>query len=580
MTRPVAKDYFLAPNVSTDPRQLIGLIPTARAITTIVDGEAIFRTLEEAIVDAEKSVLIAFWAMEPQTRLLSPRAKQSGQVTWADLLFSRIKKGVLVRVMMNDFDPGFKFLEHIFAWNRWRRLVVRADRESATSKMFQVLCVRHEAEIPAQTVSSAGQAGVYDKVADALNQEDPSLKPEENVAERAARFANGPGLWEKLEWQQKSNTVIPRKKGESYPAFPASHHQKMVIVDGRVAFTGGINLIDLNLDTPKHIPVPPPKPIPGKPPPEQRIAWHDVFVKTEGEPVQDLMKGFVEVWNYEHKRTEAFFKDALTKTIVKGRTFPSTTDLSFVDVPVGPIDQKQSPIPSQVHRTISQKSNNPSGVPDVVTKEILEGYLKAISIAQDFIYIENQYFREQAIADAIIAQHKKQSDLRTIIVLPKIAEELIKSQGDPITLKGASLQHKALDDMQKQIGGKLGVFCMVTGEKEVVVYVHSKLMIIDDVYACVGSPNANPRSFHMDTELQLAWYDKITARGLRMTLWAEILGLPGGMSSWTPKQFVDKWSDIARRNLSTAPKARKSFVIPFVNNILGLNIPLIPDEFT
>lgn len=112
------------------------------------------------------------------------------------------------------------------------------------------------------------------------------------------------------------------------------------------------------------------------------------------------------------------------------------------------------------------------------------------------------------------------------------------------------------------------------------VYVHTKVLIVDDVYGNLGSANTNPRSFRMDTELNLAWHDSVTVRKFRTDLWKEQLGSPSGMPSWRPTEYVKQWSAIATRNERASAKGRKGYVFPFDNRAKGTPNPLIPAEFT
>ena len=56
------------------------------------------------------------------------------------------------------------------------------------------------------------------------------------------------------------------------------------------------------------------------------------------------------------------------------------------------------------------------------------------------------------------------------------------------------------------------------------VYVHSKVAIVDDVWATVGSANAMFRSWRGDTEMNASFWDTARARALRATLFEEHLG--------------------------------------------------------
>jgi phosphatidylserine/phosphatidylglycerophosphate/cardiolipin synthase-like enzyme len=57
------------------------------------------------------------------------------------------------------------------------------------------------------------------------------------------------------------------------------------------------------------------------------------------------------------------------------------------------------------------------------------------------------------------------------------------------------------------------------------VYVHAKLMLVDDAWATIGSANVANRSFHGDTELNASFWDAGTVRALRVELLAEHLDL-------------------------------------------------------
>jgi phosphatidylserine/phosphatidylglycerophosphate/cardiolipin synthase-like enzyme len=557
LAKPKPNDYFLAPHADSDLGVVLGPIREGRGLQTIIDGEAIFAALEEAVAGATKSVLIAFWALELTLPLKSKAALAGGKKIWLELLVSAAKSGARVCVLLSDFDPFFFNLgaAHFGAWFDYRALVNVAVAEKLPG--LQVVCSRHPAEIP---VSSVGLVGDIDKLysgfAGLLNKLDEPA--------RITRFANSPGLWQVYDLKP-DNTVAVKNKDSVFPIFPGSHHQKLVVVDGRVAFTGGINLIARNRDSQKHALDP--------------LPWHDAFLRVEGEPVGDIRDNFIGRWNEGRTTCEAFLRAVNAATGGAGSMPIGATDpLDAKSLPLAAPDKKKASFPCQVHRTVSRAPSSFRGVPTLVRKDVLEGYLLAIGLAESFIYIENQYFREQAIADAIIARHKKQKDLRTLIVLPDVAEELIGGKGDPVTNLGASLQHQALDGMKKAIGANLGLFTMKRQKEPTLVYVHAKVLIVDDVYANLGSANANPRSFRVDTELNLAWHDPATVRKFRTDLWKEQLGAPAGMPRWLPKDYVTKWSAIAAGN-ARSPKRASGYVFPFDNRAEGVANPLIPDEF-
>ena len=558
MAKPKPKDYFLPPHHDADLGLVLAPIRDGRRLQTIIDGDAIFVALDEAVAAARKSVLLAIWSMELSLALRSKAALQGGRKTWKDLLVSAAKRGVLVCVLINDFDPFFfgGGDAHFNAWLDYR-ILVNAAQDAKLSNL-QVVCSRHGAQIPASSVNLIpGVKQLYGSVADALNKLD--LRP------RELRFANSPGLWEAFDWTS-GDTVALKDKDKIFPIFPGSHHQKIVLVDGQLALTGGINLIERNRDSRLH--------------PRDDLPWHDAFLRVEGAPVGDIRDNFIGRWNEERKTCAAFLKAANAAARRVSMPTGATDELDSESIELAAPDKTKPSFPCQVHRTISRSQNNVRGIPALLRKDVLDGYLLAIGLAEDFIYIENQYFREQAIADAIIDRHGKQRGLQTLMVLPDVAEELLTGRGDPVTNLGASLQHKAIESMQKAIGPNLGLFTMKRPKDAKLVYVHTKVLIVDDVYGNLGSANANPRSFRMDTELNIAWHDPATVRRFRTDLWKEQLGTQPGMPRWRPTEFVKQWSAIAAKNQRASPKGRTGYVFPFDNRAEGVPNPFIPDEFT
>ena len=220
--------------------------------------------------------------------------------------------------------------------------------------------------------------------------------------------------------------------------------------------------------------------------------------------------------------------------------------------------------------------------PKAIRQDILEGYSRAIEQANEFLYFENQYFRDTAILDAIVKRRKTRKHLKVIMLIPKVIEEAdtdrVKEKLDPISKHGAFLQFAMLKKMRTQFGDDLGLFSMErTGGKQ--VYVHSKVLIVDDVFASIGSANSNPRCYRMDTELDFVWHDAATVKDLRLNLWKEVLGSPPDLAKWKPSQYVTKWQSIAATNFAH-PDTKKGFLIAFSNILEGEEFPINISNFT
>lgn len=78
------------------------------------------------------------------------------------------------------------------------------------------------------------------------------------------------------------------------------------------------------------------------------------------------------------------------------------------------------------------------------------------------------------------------------------------------------------------------------------VYIHSKLMIVDDVFTTHGSANINTRSMQVDSELNIAHEWASVTQGLRRRLWDLHTGGKGGQDD--AGDAFDAWQDIINNN--------------------------------
>lgn len=78
------------------------------------------------------------------------------------------------------------------------------------------------------------------------------------------------------------------------------------------------------------------------------------------------------------------------------------------------------------------------------------------------------------------------------------------------------------------------------------VYIHSKLMIVDDVFTTHGSANINTRSMQGDSEMNIAHEWASVTEALRRRLWD--MHTKGNGAQDDPKQAFDAWQDIIKEN--------------------------------
>jgi phosphatidylserine/phosphatidylglycerophosphate/cardiolipin synthase-like enzyme len=158
-------------------------------------------------------------------------------------------------------------------------------------------------------------------------------------------------------------------------------------------------------------------------------------------------------------------------------------------------------------------------------------WLRSILGARRFIYMEEQYLTSLCAAEAIRS------------VLPRLQHVTILIPPSEITdLPGRWRRRREFIERitrHNPHAGKLHVYTRVVRPAESCrrangphLYVHSKMAVIDDELALVGSANCNNRGWESDSELVVAWFEEprtgqvSTAQRLRMALWAHHLDQP------------------------------------------------------
>ena len=161
--------------------------------------------------------------------------------------------------------------------------------------------------------------------------------------------------------------------------------------------------------------------------PHYQWLWHDIHAKLEGLIVRDLEREFVFRWNRE--------KDS---SVVPGQAGWQPFE-TLIQAPAGTVDRKagNNPQKLQMLRTISVQGIG-RNIQTIKRDDIWQGYLRLIGCATRLIYMENQYFREPRMADAIVKQAKAQPELIVIIVVP----EQLDDPDDAIKRHGNWLQHE------------------------------------------------------------------------------------------------------------------------------------------
>lgn len=320
-----------------------------------------------------------------------------------------------------------------------------------------------------------------------------------------------------------------------------THHQKFATVyKGGVlnAFCGGIELFYDRWDTTTHSSSHDRQPVafPG--------GWHDVHCHIQGPACRDLDTTFRERWNDETRSNASQGRDPI---------FPPPPPIR-TPLPLSATPDSGSHF-VQVLRTYACNWAYPFAPRGEFSAR--RACLKAISLAKNYIYIEDQYFYSYEIAKALSAALRAQSQLRVIVVVPVEASDDVYPQADNFH------QHKLITELRNAFPTRFAIYHLLNlAPPHLPVYVHAKLMIIDDVWAEIGSMNCNRRSMTHDSEVAVAVIDSELedgvckfARDLRRDLWSEHLRV--SLSDLDPISGYDLWRDLAGKpgTLATAHAA-------------------------
>ncbi|HEY3185166.1 MAG TPA: hypothetical protein VGJ77_20160 [Gaiellaceae bacterium] len=528
-------------------------------VTPLVDGVAALQTLEDEIAKARTFVHLACWLFDPETDIQSSAVRRRGIKTWGallvaaargDLLPPRERPGnVRVRILLSDFDPLLQNDLHRNAWSAHRRLLAYAGAlEGVARSRFEVVVSRHGASYDSEADERAGRA--LRRVVRQLN----AVAVWQSTDEAKRRFADMPGLWRAVTFDEGTQrfAVAP---DAPLAIHLGTHHEKLCVVDGRVALCGGVDVHLGCVDTTSH---------------NGRRPTHAVHARLEGPAVADLDRGFRARWNDEAPQYAAFIADA---NAARGQSILGDRAPAPVEPAPAAVAAPPNGAPAQVHRTRAA-SVVPGTTAAGERRDVEEGYAKAIGRAERFVYLEQRYLRAGSLADALVERRDEVPGLVALVVLPVVPDELATTDGAADAVRhGLSLQHDALARLRTAFGEGLGVYSplqrrAVLGTRPTVylgspqIPVHGTLLIVDDVYASIGSAHATDRSFRLDGEVAVAWVDPASVRALREQLWKELLGAPARLTRWEPAEFVHEWNTIAEANAHAAPGGRRGFVVP------------------
>lgn len=216
-------------------------------------------------------------------------------------------------------------------------------------------------------------------------------------------------------------------------------HRKLLIVDGRVAFLGGINISESYSSAPFSRSS-------NKKNDKPQAGWRDTHLQIEGPAVAKLQKFFLETWTKQRG-----------KPLAKKNYYPKLT--------------KQG---NEIVRAIGSSFSDPYS-------QIYFTLLSAIGNAEQRVYLTNAYFvPDPQLREALINAAQRKVDVRLIL---------------PGHTDSWAVFHAGRSHYQDLLRAGVRIY-----ERRGTV-MHSKTAVIDGVWSTVGSTNLDWRSFLHNDEL-------------------------------------------------------------------------------
>ncbi|HEV7255214.1 MAG TPA: phospholipase D-like domain-containing protein [Mesorhizobium sp.] len=250
----------------------------------------------------------------------------------------------------------------------------------------------------------------------------------------------------------------------------ACHHHKIAVIDDAVAFCGGIDITVGRWDTPEHLDRDERRDSPwgfSQPP------WHDATAAVD----RDGARVIGELARKRWKIAEG--EDLPTPPDPEHDVWPEGLEPSLHDVEVG----------------IARTRPEHGGYEE--EREIEALYLAAIASAERSIYIESQYFASHRVAEVIERRLGEPDGPEIVIVNPLSTDGWLEE-----TVMGAA---RAVLFGRCRKADRFGRFRMYhpVASGGTPIYVHAKVMVVDDRLLKVGSSNLNNRSMGLDTECDI-----------------------------------------------------------------------------
>jgi len=460
------------------------------AIELYTSGETAWQAVREDLDAAQKSVLISTWWWQSDFELTRTNGPLAPADRWANTILGVLEKSpAYKRVLVSQFLSQDGILSS-FTWDD-----ALTAHGPANNDGFEVM----------------GQA---------------------NLTSGAFTFEPTP-----VDFTARVRAAVPEAKGDTFDPLPsipsvvptrevdltqwpveldvnhATYHQKFVVLDDRIAFVGGMNLKEVDWDTDEHQVYDRRRMLFGASEAERADVTNrkalpkneprkDYMLRIDGPCAEDVADVFQKRWQLQLD-TGAEYSAAAT---------PFSIEHNLPEQPGG--------LEVQITTTMPQP---------FWEHGVAESWFKAIARAEKYIFIEDQYFRAPMINEVIAKRMKEKPELVLVVITMPVGEWF-----DP----GCAWTHQSNALFATQFPGRYltlqlrafdvsiddGFFVWDETDAHFVnMFVHSKMLIVDDHFMSVGSTNKNNRGLVYEAEMNAVVLEPAWVRTQRRRILQQLL---------------------------------------------------------
>lgn len=536
-------------------------------VQPLINGERAFAAVYEAINNAKKTVDIISWGFDPSMRLLRPNGERLGE---------------LLRRKADCTDPKW-------GW----RCGKEAEAKIRILIWKDAIGNLGENNMPGDGLFGSGGTALGSGTGSGSAGGGSNAEREKEFNDYANKYTNSAAVAKddddaaryNREWfrNQPSNMQFRTRKfstvekhfnaaiqlvqrGVGTPlrtgavSIAATHHQKMILIDyespeDAIGFVMGHNLLRNYWDTDAH---------------DYFSAlrhgfapWQDLSCRVFGPVLSDLDANFTQAW----EAADGWFG---------GNKFFDSDERKRRKA-----EDFSEPAKRHGKRSMAQICRTYSPARDFSIKNVYE---VALANARQYLYFENQYFRHKEFADLMRTVRRRlkaagwNRDFHVFVVTnvpPDVGKaethKMLQALGKGATMpkfetkaqessKDRELRKSDLDGVNIHVCTLEASMQTAKGANYHPIYVHSKLLLVDDVFFTLGSANINVRSMEADTELNIASPSPEVAQQWRQHLWKLHTGQAPGEDMAVE---FERWAKIMVANQG-AKKFKQALAAPLI----------------